>query len=231
MNLYQHVFFDLDRTLWDFDTNSKTALRTIFNDLELSRRGIDDYAEFVKTYEVINDKLWGYYRIGSMSKQDLRKKRFTLTLKEFGVFDETLGKRLDSAYLEVSPYQTNLMPGTLETLEYLAGKYKLHIITNGFEEVQQVKMKRSGLESFFDVVLTSERAKARKPDPVVFNLAFKLAKANAENSIMIGDDLRTDILGARNVSMAQVFLNPNAVAHQDEVTHEINGLNELKLIL
>lgn len=231
MNSYEHVFFDLDRTLWDFDTNSQTALRAIFTDLDLPGRGVEDYTEFVKTYEAINDKLWGYYRIGSMSKQDLRKKRFTLTLKEFGVLDEALGKRMDAAYLDVSPYQTNLIPDTLDTLEYLAGRYKLHIITNGFEEVQQVKMKRSGLEPFFDVVLTSERAKARKPDSLVFNLAFKLAKAQAENSIMIGDDLRTDILGARNVSMDQVYLNTKAKSHQDDVTHEINGLKELKLIL
>ncbi len=231
MGSYKHVFFDLDRTLWDFDTNSHTALSVIFSDMNLPRLGIDDFETFVKKYQEINEKLWGYYRIGSMSKSDLRKKRFTLTLKEFGVFDPDLGKRMDSAYLDVSPFQTALMPGTMETLEYLAAKYKLHIITNGFEEVQHVKMKKSGLEPFFDVVLTSERAKARKPDSAVFNLAFKLAQAEAFDSIMIGDDLRTDILGARNIEMDQVYLNPNSIAHQDEVTHEIIGLKELITIL
>lgn len=228
---YDHVFFDLDRTLWDFETNSRTALAVVHREMKLPNLGIDNFSDFVEKYQEINERLWGYYRIGSMSKSDLRKKRFTLTLKEFGVLDPVLGERMDSAYLDVSPYQTALLPSTMEALDYLANHYKLHIITNGFEEVQHIKMERSGLTPYFDVILTSESAKARKPDPSVFKLALKMAEAQPHNSLMIGDDLHTDILGARNMNIDQVYLNPESVPHDDEVTHEISDLKELISLL
>lgn len=231
MSTYKHVFFDLDRTLWDFDTNSQIALTEIFREFKLHEKGVESYESFLNNYEKINDKLWGYYRIGSLSKKDLRKKRFTKTIETFGIVDSALGERMDSRYLEISPFQTTLMPNTIEVLDYLKAKYKLHIITNGFEEVQQFKLQRSGLDSYFDQVLTSERAMGRKPDPMVFQLAMKMADAGAHESIMIGDDLRTDIEGARSVWMDQVYYNPKGTPHNDEVTHEIIGLEELKTII
>lgn len=232
MPKYKHVFFDLDRTLWDFDTNSNRALIEIYESFNLKGEGIDDFTEFAKQYQVINEKLWGWYRMGNIKKNELRKRRFTEALAHFGCMDTALGINLEETYIKISPYQTTLMPNAIETLEYLSEKYILHIITNGFEEVQGIKMQQSGLDPFFKHMITSERAMARKPDPVVFHLACNLANTRPSESLMIGDDLTADIGGAQNVSMDQVYFNPDGVNHDKaDITFEIKGLEELKVLL
>ncbi len=230
MGKYSDIFFDLDRTLWDFETNSRKALEQIFRDFKLEEYSIE-LAEFVEVYQRINEQYWKYYRLGSVSKKELRRLRFTKTLEHFGLRDSVLGEKLDGAYLDVSPYQTVLLPETKTTLDYLAGKYKLHIITNGFEEVQHIKLSKSGIQPYFDVIVTSEKAMARKPDSLVFNLAMELAKTRAMDSIMVGDDLQTDIEGARRVFMDQVYFNPDGVEHNESPTFEIKELKELRRII
>lgn len=229
---YKHVFFDLDRTLWDFETNSQVALRTIFENNSLTDLGITNAESFIRVYEEINEQLWRSYRLGNLSKKRLRSSRFTKTLAHFGYENEVLGMKLDTEYISISPYQTALLPQAMETVGYLSEKYHLHIITNGFEEVQNIKMDKSGLSPFFKTVMTSEKAMARKPDPIVFQLACKLAGANTFDSIMVGDDLEADILGAQNVSMDQVYFNPVKKSHDaTDITHEITDLAELQTIL
>ncbi len=230
MAKYSDVFFDLDRTLWDFETNSRKALSQIYIDFKLAEHGLI-LENFVEEYQRINESYWKFYRMGSISKRDLRRLRFTKTLEHFGIRDGVLGEKLDRAYLEVSPYQTVLLPETKSTLDYLAGKYKLHIITNGFEEVQHIKLSKSGIQPYFDIIVTSEKAMARKPDSLVFNLAMQLANTRAMDSIMVGDDLQADIEGARRVFMDQVYFNPNGLEHDDNPTFEIKELSELKLII
>ncbi len=232
MQKYKHLFFDLDRTLWDFDTNSKFALNDIYHTFNLKGEGIDDVSLFIDQYQIINEKLWGWYRMGNIKKHDLRRKRFTEALAYFGCNNEELGIKLDQSYINISPYQKALMPNTIETLEYLSDKYEMHIITNGFEEVQAIKLANSGLQPFFKHMVTSERAMARKPDPIVFKLACSLANTNPSESLMIGDDLAADIDGARNVWMDQVYFNPAGNAHdREDITFEIKALQELKSIL
>lgn len=228
---YEHIFFDLDRTLWDFDKNSGEALAEIFDHFNLQSLGVENCDVFNTKYREINDQKWDAYRRGRLRKKELRIQRFTEVLAHFGCHDLALGSRIDRFYVSVSPHKTALFPGTLETLDYLSAKYKMHIITNGFEEVQHIKLKKSGLTRYFDVVMTSERAMARKPDPAVFKLAFAEAGAKANHSIMVGDDLGTDISGARSVWMDQVYFNPNGITHDDDVTHEIERIDQLKTIL
>ncbi len=232
MPAYKHIFFDLDRTLWDFDTNSKFALSEIYDTYNLQGEGIADLADFITQYQLINERLWGWYRMGNIKKDDLRRKRFTEALAHFGCENQALGIKLDQSYIKISPYQKALMPNAIDTLAYLSEKYKLHIITNGFEEVQSIKMRESGLSRFFDQIITSERAMARKPDPIVFKLACSLAKTTPSESIMVGDDLAADIFGAKRVWMDQVYFNPEEIPHDHStITHEIRGLDELKGIL
>ncbi|NEN22401.1 noncanonical pyrimidine nucleotidase, YjjG family [Cryomorpha ignava] len=232
MRRYKHLFFDLDRTLWDFDTNSKFALSEIYDTFNLKGEGVADLNEFISRYQLINERLWGWYRMGNIKKNDLRRRRFSEALAHFGCENEDLGVKLDENYIKISPYQKTLMPKAIETLEYLSEKYALHIITNGFEEVQNIKMQESGLQPFFKHIITSERAMARKPDPIVFNLACKLAKTIPADSLMIGDDLAADILGAKKVWMDQVYFNPLEISHDhDDITFEIKSLEELKVIL
>ncbi|MEM9051371.1 MAG: YjjG family noncanonical pyrimidine nucleotidase [Bacteroidota bacterium] len=231
MKKYEHLFFDLDRTLWDFDTNSRLALNEIYLSFDLKNKGILSAVDFVETYQEINEELWALYRKGLLNKRKLRTVRFTRTLEAFEIDDEYLGDQLGTAYVEISPHKTALLPNTIEILDYLKGKYQLHIITNGFEEVQHVKLEKSGLSPYFDKVITSEQVGARKPDPTVFHYALESSNCGTSDSLMIGDDLGADIIGAREVGMDQVYFNPNKIEHSEELDHEIVDLIQLKQIL
>lgn len=231
MSKYEHIFWDLDRTLWDFDTNSRHALSELFVEFELEGRGVESAEAFIEIYQAINEMLWDRYRKGLINKRLLRSKRFYDTLVHFGIEDEYLSEKIGDAYIDLSPYKTAVSPNCMEILDYLAGRYRMHILTNGFEEVQHIKLERSGLSKYFDVVITSERAGARKPDPVVFSFAFSETKGSIGDSIMIGDDLRTDIQGARNIFMDHVYYNPKKVKHEEDLFHEIDDLIELKHLL
>jgi putative hydrolase of the HAD superfamily len=229
MKGYKHIFFDLDRTLWDFDTNSRQALEELYAASDLEGRAPFD--AFLKVYQETNEMLWRAYRMGNVTKRSLRSLRFAKTLEHFGIRDAQLSERMGQAYIELSPKKTALLPNTIETLDYLSSRYKLHIITNGFEEVQHIKMEHSGLRPYFTEVITSERAAAKKPSPEVFLLAFHLAKATAPESLMVGDDLEADMAGARAVWMDHVYFNPDRRPHSEPVTHEISDLGELRNLL
>ena len=232
MSQYRHLFFDLDRTLWDFETNSRKVLRQLFSEYELNARGAISVEDFIQRYEELNEQCWKDYREGRLDKSILRVKRFELTLRLYDIKEKKLAWRLSDEYLDRSPVQTVLMPGTLETLAYLKEKYHLHIITNGFEEIQHVKIRNSGLAEFFKEIVTSERAGAKKPSAKVFHFALKMAQSEREHSLMIGDDYEADILGAKAIGLDQVYYNPNQLEIvADEPTFCINSLTELKGIL
>ncbi len=231
MNNYEHIFFDLDRTLWDFDANSHEALCEIFDECSLTERGIGHSDLFIGQYKEINKTLWNQYRDQQISQKDLRWKRFELSLRNFGIEDPTLAQRMDELYISLSPLKTNLLPGAIDVLDHLASRYRLHIITNGFEDVQHLKLQNSGLSPYFDVVLTSDGAGFKKPGREIFQLACQHCGADTEKSIMVGDDLETDIAGAQGVGMDSVYLNHSGEPHQYRVTHEIRQLQELKQIL
>lgn len=164
MNEVRHIFFDLDRTLWDFERNSAETLRELFDELKLAETGILDPDLFIETYICKNDICWEMYRLNQISKAELRNLRFQMALQHFGVKHDELAKRLGDEYVNRSPLKTALFPNTLETLKYLSEKYTLHIITNGFDEVQYIKMEASGIHSFFKHITTSEKAGHKKPD-------------------------------------------------------------------
>lgn len=228
---YKHLFFDLDHTLWDFETNSSRSLSELYSQFNLSGLGVDDLDEFVAAYQRINDGCWAEYRAGRMSKDVLRTARFEKTLEEFGVYNSPVAAAFGLEYVRISPYKTGLLPGALDVLSALHGKYELHIITNGFEEVQHIKIKESKLENYFNEIITSEQAGCKKPDIRIFEFAAERTKALPAESIMIGDSLEADIVGARNAGFDQVYFNPKGEDHGEILTHEIKHLNELLAIL
>lgn len=142
-----------------------------------------------------------------------------------------LAKSIAQDYITISPTKKELFPYAHETLDYLQKKYNLYVITNGFNEVQFTKLKNSDLDKYFNKVFTSEDAGAQKPNPVIFEHALKETQSSKQDSIMIGDDLQVDVLGAKNVGLDQVFFNPFKQEHKEEITHEINSLKELQEIL
>ncbi len=231
-NKYKHIFFDLDRTLWDFETNSKLALLELFNNHSIDARSGKPFDKFYKTYKSVNEFYWRQYRKGDLKKEVLRSIRFTRTLESLGIKDVQLGSVLGEEYIQISPYKTTLFPNTLETLNHLKNNgYKMHIITNGFKEVQYIKLDESGLAKYFDVIIISEEFGKNKPHPSIFNHAMERAGSEFESSLMIGDSIEADLLGARGVGMDQVFFNPNSVSHDYTFTHEIKDLEELKAFL
>lgn len=224
---YTNLFFDLDRTLWDFETNSHETLSELLQKYNLLEKGIGSSTNFINEYLVINEQLWDEYRKGSIDKDTLRYDRFYRTLMKFAIDDRTLSQDIGNDYVLNSPLKTGLFPDTIEVLNYLNDKYTLHIITNGFEEVQHVKIKNCGIEKYFDQVITSERAGFKKPDVRIFEYSLQTANTNAKNSLMIGDSLEADIVGARNAGIHQVYFNPKKETHSEDVTFEISSLKEL----
>ncbi len=231
MKLYKHIFFDLDNTIWDFEKNSKETLIEMYHKHNLADLGVKDVNHFILKYQERNEMMWEQYRLGTIDKPTLRDKRFNLTFWDMGLDAETAPAELADDYLSMSPRKTILFPHAHEVLAFLEKKYKLHIITNGFEEAQHVKMRESKLSPYFQEVIISEHTGYRKPDNRIFDYAMKITGATTSDSIMIGDGLEVDILGARNVGWDTIYFNPDKKAHQEAVTHEISSLLELTKIL
>ena len=227
---YKHIFFDLDHTLWDFETNSHETLLDLFEVYALDEI-ISDKHHFISRYYYHNEIYWEQFRKGELSREDLRHIRFRTTLTEFKIHDEGLVKKLAVAYLEVLPTKTNLFHDTIHVLEELVKKYSLHIITNGFEEVQYKKIRNTGLEKYFKYIITSESAGSQKPEPAIFNHAMQLTNAEIKNSLFIGDSIEADINGAKAVGMDYVFYNPKKIPHTEKLMKEISSLSELLQLL
>ena len=229
---YKDLFFDLDHTLWDFETNSKETIQELYNTHRLAELGIVDFDGFYSTYSAHNHRLWDRYTKGFIKQEELRWKRVYLSLLDFKVANEPLAKEMSQAYLEILPNKKHLFPYTIEILDYLKEKdYKMHLITNGFESVQFKKIKNSGLQDYFIEVITSEASNSLKPQKEIFEYALKNAKASVEKSIMIGDNEFADIQGGINMGMDTVFVNHIQAIPTIPATYTITHLKELETIL
>lgn len=228
---YHHIFFDLDHTLWDFDTNAYQTLQELYEKYFLEARGVRSFSTFIDRYKQINDEMWTQYSKGQITKESLRSERFYRALLEHGIDDRELSIAIGNDYVAFSPIKTALFPFTVETLAYLGKKYGLYILTNGFEEVQHLKLDSSKIKHHFKEVITSERAGYKKPDKRMFEFALRLAGANAQEVLMVGDTLDVDIAGARDAGIDQVYFNPAKLPHNEKVTYEINCLSELQKLL
>ena len=229
---YKDLFFDLDHTLWDFETNSKETIQELYTTHRLADLGIVDFDGFYSTYSAHNHRLWDRYTKGFIKQEELRWKRVYLSLLDFKVANEPLAKQMSQAYLEILPNKKHLFPYTIEILEYLKQKdYKMHLITNGFESVQFKKIKNSGLQDYFIEVITSEASNSLKPQKEIFEYALKNANASVEQSIMIGDNESADIQGGINMGMDTIFVNHIQVVPTVPATYTITHLKELENIL
>ena len=229
---YEHIFFDLDHTLWDFESNSKAAIAALFARHDLNALVGTDADNFFIEYSRINDYYWTLFHKGEIDRDTLRYIRFRKSLEHFRcVIPEGLCDALALDYIELLPTQNHLLPGALETLDYLSGKYELHLITNGFEKVQLQKIAKSGLQRYFKHIVTSENAGYSKPQKEIFDYALKLSGGTLDNSIFIGDSPEADIQGAINAGMDHVHYNP--MNKQCDITAMlcIADLTELKTLL
>lgn len=221
------VFFDLDHTLWDFDVNSELAFHTIFK----KDHPTIEIASFIEKYIPINQACWKLYQYDKITHAELRYNRLkhTFDALEYFVSDAQI-ESIAQDYIELLPQNNCLFDGTIEVLEYLGKKYKLHIITNGFADVQYKKINNSNIAGFFKTITNSEMAGVKKPNPVIFEYALDLAKAKKENSIMIGDCLEADVQGALNAGLDAIFFNDKNIKTEQNIK-QVNHLLELKKYL
>jgi putative hydrolase of the HAD superfamily len=224
MQSVRHLFFDLDHTLWDFNSNSKSTFQHIF---EQHNVGVD-IADFIPVYEPINAKYWQLFRHNKISKEDLRYARLkdAFDVLKYKTTDDLISILSEDYIYSLANYN-QLFPNTIEILDELKPFYQLHIITNGFKEVQAKKMKNSKIDHFFETLTTSDDAGCKKPNPDIFAYALNLAQAKKEESLMIGDNIEADVEGAQKFGI-------NAVLFGKDDTfggHQITCLSELKTIL
>lgn len=228
---YEHLFFDLDHTLWDFETNARDTLHEVFEINSLQERGIDNIHFFVERYCYHNDCLWKKYTEGTIRQDLLRWKRMWLTLLDFKIADEILSKKMATEFLERLPYKKNIFPHTKEILQYLLNKnYRIHLVTNGFDQIQNEKLKSSELNHFFEAVITAEASNSLKPHAEIFEFALQKTGAQKKQSIMLGDNPEADIKGAMNAGLDAVFVNHLKIKTTVKPTFTVHHLKELELI-
>ncbi len=232
MKQYTHIFFDLDHTIWDFETNAKQTLHDLYLLNSLQQRGVDNFEIFFKNYSIHNHKLWDKYTKGLIRQEELKWKRMWLALLDYKIADEDLARKMSTDFTTILPNKTNLFPYTVEILTYLKNKkYCLHLITNGFEDLQTNKLKKSNINHFFEVMITSEASNSLKPNKEIFDFALQQTKATTLNSIMIGDNIDADIEGGINAGLDTIYVNHLTKEKYNRASHTIFHLKELEGIL
>ncbi|WP_439880328.1 YjjG family noncanonical pyrimidine nucleotidase [Pontibacter sp. MBLB2868] len=233
MKTYTHILFDLDHTLWDFEKNSEETLYTLYDEFKLASFGKFDSSAFYKKYKFVNTRMWDLYNKGKINQKELREDRFTKTLVGLGLEAHEIPAGLSEAYTTLCPTKRAVFPYTHEVLQYLQPKYGLHIITNGFKEVQHVKMASSELHGYFKEIITSECCGFKKPDRRMFEHLLDRVNIKPEDCLMIGDNYECDVEGARDAGIDQVYFNPEKIKgrKRPKPTYEISCLSELKRIL
>lgn len=223
----RHLFFDLDDTLWDFESNSLVVLKALFDELALAARLNTGFDRFLGVYRQINQELWNQYYRGEADKQHVRDQRFRFTFQHFGYDDEALYLQASQRYLDRAPHGRVLIPGCMEVLDYLSRSYALHLITNGFREVQSIKLDGCGLRPYFSQVIISEEHGMVKPDLRLFQLAEKLAGAESTSCVMIGDNMDCDIRGAVNAGWEAIHFTPGGSTHTGKQIRELKELMQM----
>lgn len=230
---YKNLFFDLDDTLWAFSLNARNTFKEVYFEYQLDQY-FDSFEEFYSLYERRNTELWVEYGNGSITKDELNKQRFLYPLQTVGLDDEELAKRYSDEFFKRIPTKSELMPYAKEVLDYLSSRYNLYIISNGFRELQSLKMQSSGIDHYFKRVILSEDIGLHKPAVEIFNFALSATQSELRDSLMIGDSWSADIEGARRVGMHHVYYSP--VPQKDDSlpfkpTYCIADLRELMQIL
>ena len=227
MKEIRHIFFDLDHTLWDYDKNAQETLTELYDQLELN--SAVSLKKFINTYYEINDQMWLKYNSKLINRNYIKENRFLEVFRKVGI-DESHAEESSNYFMNNCSRKPHLIEHAKITLDYLFKKYKLHIITNGFNDVQPVKLSSSGIQEYFEVIVTSETSQARKPEPEIFQDALDKANATKVESVMIGDNPKTDIHGARDFGIKTILYDPSG-RKRSMADYSIQSLDELIRIL
>jgi len=225
----QHIFFDLDNTIWDHRKNAYLTIKDLFHKEEITLKYNIDFEEFHSVYHEINERLWEKIRDGIIGKEYLRKHRFYDTFKHFNIDDEELAMYFEEHFLDKILNHNELVEGAEYILEYLKAKnYTLHIISNGFKEVTERKCILSGIDKYFQTITSADSVGVRKPNPLIFDYSLGLSDAKKENSILIGDDWIADVVGAQSYGMDVIFFDVLNENREEEGLKIIKHLLQIK---
>jgi putative hydrolase of the HAD superfamily len=226
-----HLFFDLDNTLWDFDTNSRNVLSGLYDRFSIGEKLNTEFPVFFDFYVRKNDELWHLYYFNKIQKSELRYRRFYETFLNFGFDDVEFSKVISEEYVRISPFSKALKPGCIEMLESLHKEYSLHIITNGFAEIQNIKIDNCGLRKYFKEIIISEEHNLTKPHVDIFRLSEQKAGAKTEQCVMIGDNWVSDIEGAIGAGWRAVYFSDQEPVKQHVDLKHIRSLYELTALI
>ncbi|WP_341228260.1 YjjG family noncanonical pyrimidine nucleotidase [uncultured Arcticibacterium sp.] len=223
----KHIFFDLDHTLWDFEANAEESLNEIYDHFGINKLG-PSFESFYQNFSILNRTLWTQLEQDLITHETIRKFRFQKALSSLNVeIEEELSIGMNLKFLDLLPYKTKLIEGCEETLESLQSKYQLHILSNGYAEVQARKLENSGIKGYFQHIITNDIAESRKPNIGIFNYALKQANSQPNESLMIGDSYLADVLGAKNAGWDTIHFQPNDINVENQSTLKITKLAQL----
>lgn len=231
MQRYKNLFIDLDDTVYDFSAASEESFCETYELLQYGRF-FDSFEHYLSIYKPYNLELWRIYGEGKITKEELNKRRYSYPLECVGIHDQELADTFCKEALSRIPTKGPLMPGAIELLEYLRPKYRMFILSNGFKELQSRKMHAAGIDKYFDELILSEDIGVNKPNRELYDYALQKTGSTLEESLMIGDMFETDIAGAANIGMKQIYYNPKGKqGHPFVPTYEVRHLLEIKEIL
>lgn len=231
MQRYKNLFIDLDDTIYDFSSASREAFMETYELLHYDRF-FDSFNHYYSIYEPYNLELWHIYGEGKITKEELNKRRYSYPLEVVGIKDQELADTFCREALGRIPTKNRLIDGAIELLEYLRPKYNMYILSNGFKELQSHKMRTAGIDKYFDALILSEDIGVNKPNRELYEYALEKTGSKLEESIMIGDMFETDIVGAANIGMEQIYFNPKKKeSHTFAPTYMVTELLQIKDIL
>ena len=229
---YKSLFFDLDDTLWDTNHNNKECLEEIYHDYNFGRY-YTSFDVFFDIYMPHNEMLWAKYRSHEIDRRELILDRWLYVLRPLEADSDEYALRINSDFLQRTTKKTKKIDGAISLLEYLRPKYRLFILSNGFREVQSLKMQNSGLSPYFERMILSEDVSIQKPHKEIFDYALKNTNSRRAESLMIGDSLEADIEGAQNAKIDQLWLNPSGREYKGgrRPTFTVGSLDDIKNLL
>ena len=234
MKPYKAIFLDWDDTIGDWENAARRALEDIYSTYHLDQL-YASFEDYLDAYHRYNLKLWGLYGNHEISKEYLQFERFYRPLMVSaeptinGRSKEEVAREIGGVFLQLTNKYFSLLPDADRVVRYLAEKYPLTIISNGFREVQYYKFEHSGLQSCFAHTLISDEIGNGKPLPEIFRIALERNGVKADEAIMIGDSYSSDIAGAKNAGIDQIWLHQGETA--ETATYIIPRLADVLNIL
>ena len=221
------VLFDLDDTILDFHTAERHALKAAFDEL-----GIASEEELLSHYSEINAYCWQQLELGKMTREEVLVSRFEKLFTERGIAcDARAAQDCYEGFLESGHF---FVPGAPKLLEELFPKYDLYLVSNGNSVTQAGRLKSAGISPYFKGIFISEEIGVNKPARAFFDACFAaIPDFRAENAIIIGDSLTSDILGGINAGIRTCWFNPAGKSERDDIKPDymIRSLGELPAML